>query len=260
MAENPEISNSGGDTNITVDNSSPVREAPPHHVPDFFRNTSDTLHNRTVGFGKYKFLTFHQLVTDQSKYVDWLLSQTWFNERYPELYEYVKMVGTFVVNPDPQQPHKISDTDDEEQLQMVQTHNQLQIRFTDNEKLLELVKRVLGEEHEYNIRSVTFEHWCGADIEVVVTQITTNPGTFVNSTTVTNYTLLFEIKPSVSEDYPEILRQIRGQLYSHSIFRKQTGAPDENIVQVLVAQRYDGKTVLEDVRRMYGNVKIVFVE
>ena len=244
------------DNNVTIDNSSPIAETLPYYIPNFSKNTPVNLHNRMVDFGKHKSLTFHELVTYQSKYVVWLLTQTWFDERYPELYEYVNMVGTFEK---PQKLRKISDPD-KEQLQIVQTHNQLQIRFTDNNNLLNLVKIVLGEEHEYTIRSVTFEHWCGVDIEVLVTQITANPGYLVNSTTATNHTLLFEIKPSVSEDYPDILRQIRRQLYSHGIFRKQTGAPDENIVQVLVTQRYDGTIPLEDVRTMYGNVKIVVVE
>ena len=175
----------------------------PQHIPDFFKNTPDILHNRVVGFGKHKHLTFQQLVTDQKGYIDWLNTQTWFNSRYPELYEYIKMVGGFVENPDPRRHHKISDTDDEEQLQMVLTHNQLQARFIDSVHLLDLVEGILGPEHEYNIHSVTFEHWCGADIEVLVTQTTTNLGAIMNSTTVTNHTLLFEIKPSISDDYPE---------------------------------------------------------
>lgn len=255
MAEKSEISE---DSNIVVDNSTPENETLPQHVPDFFKNAPDALHNRVVGFGKHKHLTFQQLVTDQKGYVNWLNTQTWFNSRYPELYEYVKMTGSFTEPPVPQS-HKISDTDDEAQLQMVQTHNQLQARFTDSNELLDLVKRVLGNDHEYNIRSVTFEHWCGADIEVSVTQLVTNKGLVMNSTTATNHTLLFEIKPSVSEDYPDILRQIRGQLYSHGIFRRQTGVPDDKITQVLVTQRYDGKIPLEEIRKMYGNVQIVFV-
>ena len=56
-----------------------------------------------------------------------------------------------------------------------------------------------------------------------------------------------------------ILRQIRGQLYSHGIFRRQTGVLDDNIKQVLVTQRYDGKIPLEDVRKIYGDVSMVFV-
>ncbi len=256
MAEKTEAS----ENNIVVDNSTPENETLLQHVPDFFKNVPDTLHNRVVGFGKHKHLTFQQLVTDQRGYINWLNTQTWFNSRYPELYEYVKMTGVFTETPSLlPQSHKISDTDDEEKLQMVQTHNQLQARFADSNELLDLVKRVLGQTQEYTVRSVTFEHWCGADIEVLVTQLVTNQGLMMNSTTATNHTLLFEIKPSVSEDYPDVLRQIRGQLYSHGIFRRQTGVPDDKITQVLVTQRYDGKIPLEEVRKMYGNVQVVFV-
>jgi hypothetical protein len=255
MAEKTETSK---DNNIVIDNVPPETETLPQHVPDFFKNVPEALHNRVVGFGKHKSLTFQQLITDQKGYLNWLTTQTWFNSRYPELYEYIKMVGVFTENHVPE-PHKISDTDDGDQLQMVQTHNELQARFTDIDKLIELVKRVLGQEHEYNIRSVTFEHWCGADIEVLVTQLVTNTGLVMNSTTATNHTLLFELKPVVSNDYPEILRQIRGQLYSHGIFRRQTGVPDDKITQVLVTQRYDGKIPLGTVRNIYGNVSVVFV-
>ncbi len=255
MAEKTETS----DDNVIEDTSAPATETLPQHVPDFFKNAPDALHNRVVGFGKHKKLTFQQLVTDQKRYIDWLNTQTWFNSRYPELYEYIKLVGSsFTVNDDPYRLHKFSDIDDEE-LQMVQTHNELQVRFTDSDELLALVKRILGQEHEYSIRSVTFEHWCGADIEVLVTQLVTNTGLVMNSTTATNHTLLFEIKPSVSDDYPDVLRQIRGQLYSHGIFRRQTGVPDDKITQVLVTQKYDGTISLEEVRKMYGNVSVVFV-
>nr|QBK85531.1 MAG: hypothetical protein LCMAC101_01180 [Marseillevirus LCMAC101] len=253
MAEKTEYT----DATISGTSEKP-EETPPQHVPDFFKNAPDTLHNRVVGFGKHKMLTFQQLATDQKKYINWLFSQTWFNSRYPELYEYLELVGL-----GPEKTHTLhlkEDVDDITQLCGVQTHNQLQARFTNNEQLLELVKKVLGhDKHEYNIRSVTFEHWCGADIEVLVTQITPIPGMLMNSSTVVNHTLLFELKPSVSDDYPDVLRQIRGQLYSHGIFRKQTGVLDDKITQVLVTQRYDGTTPLEKVKSMYGNVQIVFV-
>ena len=241
--------------------TSSTSETPPQHVPDFFKNAPDALHNRTVDFGKHKALTFQQLATDQKKYVNWLFSQTWFNYRYPELYEYLKLVGLGLENSKSPVHHRKEDIDDAKKLQKVQTHNELQVRFTDSEQLLDLVQRVLGADsgEVYTVRSVTFEHWCGADIEVLVTQTTPVPGMLMNSSTLVNHTLLFELKPSVSDDYPDVLRQIRGQLYSHGIFRKQTGVLDDKITQVLVTQRYDGSAPLENVKKMYGNVPIVFV-
>ncbi len=231
------------------------KETFPQHVPDFFKNAPDALHYRVVAFGKHKSLTFQQLATDQKKYIDWLFSQTWFNGRYPELYEYLTMMGLHSRKQPPLHMH-----DDAKQLLEVLTHNELQALFTDDEQLLDLVRRILGSNHEYKIHSVTFEHWCGADIEILVTKTTLNPGIMINSTIVTNHTLLIELKPGISNDYPDVLRQIRGQLYSHGIFRKQTGAPDDKITQVLVTQRYDGDVSLEKVKNMYGNVRIVFVD
>ena len=260
-SETPEI--------ITPASNSSLKEAEKTVLwgPDFPNNTPDILHNQIVGFGKHKTLTFHQLASIHKGYVDWLFSQTWFNCRYPELYEYLTAIGLCPKSSKSLGFH--SDENKDDLLGEVQTHDELQARFTDNDQLLDLIKKALGSGPNitYNICSVIFEHWCGADIKVLVQKISTSAGIVMNSTTITNYTLLIELKPSVSNDYPEILRQIRGQEYSYNIFRKQTGplvGPGNipwggSIIQLLVTQRYDGNIPLETVKKIFGCVQIVFI-
>ena len=42
----------------------------------------------TVTFGKYKGEPVEALIDDKS-YCDWLMNQSWFEERYPEMHEHI---------------------------------------------------------------------------------------------------------------------------------------------------------------------------
>ena len=68
-------------------------------------------------------------------------------------------------------------------------------------------------------------------------------------------TVLVEIKPGMSNDYPDILRQMRAQRHSYCILTKQE---NKKIVQVLAIGNYTGDTDYEVVDKMFGDIKIRF--
>ena len=201
---------------------------------------------RLVGFGKHSDLTFQALAETQRGYVHWLFRQSWFQSKYPDLYEYMDAVGL--------RPEITASTILEGDVAPVD-HNTFQARFTDDNELLHLVQSILGKEHNYNITNVTFEHLCNADIVVDVECRAKNAGWFSGTQ---YFTLLIELKPSVSNDYPEILRQMRTQHRSYNYF---TTAPKTNpvIQQALVTRAYTGKVDIEAVRKMFGEIQIVEV-
>lgn len=206
-------------------------------MENFFVDTgrnSDKVSQRLVAFGKFGNLTFEQLATTQPGYVKWLFSQDWFENKYTALFEYLVGLGL--------QPKSTLSSSGE-----ISTHNEYQARFIPSrEELSELVQRILGE---HQIIGVTFEHLCNADI-VVEALVPKNTKWFTSSKKVV---LLIELKPSVSNDYPEILRQIRSQHRAYTVLCGES----VKIKQALVTQRYTGVTNIDVVNEMFGEVEFV---
>lgn len=199
-----------------------------------------------VGFGKHADLTFQTLAETQRGYIHWLFRQSWFQFKYPALYEYVDAAG---LRPE------ISASSFAEGDMIPVDHNTFQARFTNDTELLHLVQTILGKEHTYNITNVVFEHICNADIVIDVECRTKNAG-WLSGTKY--FTLLLELKPAVSNDYPEVLRQMRTQRRSYGYF---TIPPKTKSViqQALVTRAYTGDVDIEAVRKMYGEIQIVEV-
>ena len=172
---------------------------------------------RLVSFGKHANLTFEQLAVTQPGYIHWLFMQEWFEGKYPELFDYLVSVGL--------QPKSRSSSSNE-----IMNNNQYQSRFIPSRgELKQLITSIIGE---HQLVSVTFEHLCNADI-VVDVLVSKNTKWYTSSQ---NVVVLIELKPSVSNDYPEILRQIRSQRRAYEVVCGKT-----KIKQALVCQEYTGE-------------------
>lgn len=228
-----------------MDNSSPLVAAQSNTEQIIIEPPSGS--DKIVGFGKHAELTFKTLAETQRGYVQWLFRQGWFHSKYPELYEYLDNAGlrpdmsvsTFIrSNPTPID------------------HNSFQARFTDDNELLRVVQAILfGTEYIYNITNVTFEHICNSDIVIDVTCNSRNPGWFSK---MYHFTLLLELKPTVSNEYPEILRQLRSQRRSYEYFTTTSQTPSI-IQQALVIGAYTGDVDIKAVRKMFGDIQIIEV-
>lgn len=144
-----------------------------------------------IPFGKYKGKSVEAILDDRS-YVEWLLAQSWFKERHANLY-------TIVIN-NGQEP---VDTPE---------HNQMQVRFLSDSFALNFFQaawpdfKITGrwaEEMEVGEIKVLYEN-NGVDVTLKI-KIT-------NKADARDYYHLpfgVEIKPTISDDFPSVLRQIR---------------------------------------------------
>jgi hypothetical protein len=174
----------------------------------------DTLENNLIPFGKYKGQPVEVLATDK-QYLDWLLSQTWFRERYPS-------INTIIIN----NFQKPSETPE---------HNKIQALFLDQE----FCKRFCLRSYRYTIATrfpqadastasiykIDFENE-GADVFIV----------FEFDGKIMSPYLRVEIKTNLSDDYPAVLRQMK--------------ASQSNL---LLISNYDGSgATLDQLIRIFG--------
>lgn len=127
-----------------------------------------------VPFGKHKGKPVDALLDDR-EYVEWLTQQGWFREKYGNIYQVVINNGA-----------EPSETPE---------HNAMQARFLDEEYGQALIRQLLNAKNEKwfsNAHLVGFEK-AGTDVLISTHE----------------YAVCVEIKPTVGDDYPAILRQIK---------------------------------------------------
>ena len=151
-----------------------------------------------VPFGKYKGQPIEVLAQDP-QYVEWMVGQGWFKDKYPQFY-------TVIIN-NFQEP---SDTPE---------HNALQAMFLDDELCLKLSSRsyptTAREKLMLNrIHSKQFEV---DGIDIIITYYSWAYGEYSgvrngryqtwNEWHPDHYQVAVEVKPSIGDDFPAILRQ-----------------------------------------------------
>lgn len=124
-----------------------------------------------ISFGAYKGQSLSELSSDQ-EYVDWFLKQPGLREKYPEIVDFLEGSG-------------------KKQAGRTPAHNKLQAKFLD-EAYCACFLIFLNPDLDLKLRSVFFERF-GVDV-ILITQC--------------GLTLLIEVKPSIGDDYPDVLRQV----------------------------------------------------
>lgn len=171
-------------------------------------------------FGKHKGKPIEVLQSDP-QYLNWLMAQPWFNENHQNLKTII--VNNFG-NSGP------SDTPE---------HNLLQAKFLNKELCRSLVRKInphVPEPDTFKIH-VTFE-CSGWDVQIKI--LNTSRSVFV------------ELKPSIADDFPSVLRQCKRRMPSrwieqincHDLFTVVTYSIDSSVV--------DGN----EIREMFASSKI----
>jgi hypothetical protein len=156
-----------------------------------------------IPFGKYKDQPVEVLAQDH-EYCTWLSEQEWFRVRYPAIH-------TLIIN-NFGQPEETPE------------HNALQALFVNADFAERFVTHVYGKEKP-KLRGVAFEER-GYDVSISLC---------------TGQTIHVECKPSVGDDYPAILRQMKAHAVSW-----------ENHVLLIGKGGYIGAAVpLEQVRAIF---------
>jgi len=138
---------------------------------------------KTVPFGKYRGKPVEALAADRA-YCDWLVNQDWFRERYANVY-------TLIIN----NFGEPSETPE---------HNALQARFLDD-GFQRAVLAILGYRENDAALSVEFEDQ-GWDVRLVGRlELSSTRDEIVERLCCA----LIEIKPSLGDDYPAVLRDMK---------------------------------------------------
>jgi uncharacterized protein (DUF3820 family) len=163
-----------------------------------------TLTPQVIPFGKYKGHPVEVMLADKP-YVDWLMVQDWFiNGRYQNVYNTIINYG-------------VADSSTPE-------HNKMQARFLDDDlcfKVISLFSYALPSEElsdcyeaRFKLNKHAFEI-CGWDvlIDVSVTHVGADGKTHGRLSKKMRPFLRVgvELKPSVGDDYPNIIRQVRNR-------------------------------------------------
>lgn len=212
--------------------------------------------SKVVPFGKYKGQPVERLVADRN-YCDWLAQQPWFRERFNELYQ-LAVLNVTVVNVGSAEP------------QDTPLHNLLQALFLeeDNCKLLawaivmsdteQSKRRPLTDvelENTHKILDITFENQ-GWDLTFEHHQARVKrpevgpPHISWDDGWVSYY--LVELKPVIGDDYPQVLRQVKGYpgLISRNCRRGR---------RIVYAQDFEAVVPLASVKKIFESKSITLL-
>lgn len=165
-----------------------------------------------VPFGKYKGQPVEAMAQDK-QYVDWLTAQPWFKEKFGNIY-------TVIIN-NFQEPSETP------------THNALQAKFLNKDLCLALVKflnpRYFGDASTLRVQ---FEH-SGFDVFIL-------GGKEISEHEYCYASFHLELKPTIGDDYPAILRRMKAAWFSGQPSRNDVARRDYVSNMVLVLEEYTG--------------------
>jgi hypothetical protein len=164
-----------------------------------------------IPFGKHKGRMLVEVMAEDPQYVDWMMQQAWFAEKFKPLYELAKAgLGSGAEN--------------------TPEHNAMQARFLDPAYCAALAIALKpGVRGLYNAR---FE-----DITDVRFRATWGDGI---------RELWVELKPSLGDDYPAVIRQVKAQ---QQRAEKTRGAFHSPPVWIVLAGQFSAQGVTLDLAR-----------
>ena len=164
--------------------------------------------NSVIPFGKYRGQELQQVMARDPAYIQWLTQQAWFTERYAPIYQLV--VNNFAP-PSDETPE----------------HNTIQVRFLDfNFRVAIWELSDIKVDWEYLVKAFQRDYpkqefkrnttICAAQFEEITDvwfRVYCRIGKVgaEKSCTYELYHLAIEIKPSMGDDYPAVLRQMKRQ-------------------------------------------------
>ena len=205
--------------------------------------------NALVPFGKYRGQPVEVMAQDEA-YVDWLLGQEWVKARYQNIYNVI--INNF------QAPSETPE------------HNIAQASFLDVAYCLRFLRAAWPNLYRVDvprIEHVSMES-CGADVRLVIHYKTefvlteeeyakkssyywgsTKPGRHEYNERIEAYV---EIKPSLGDDYPAVLRQIKNS--------KAYKSPSSERVVALLVGTYSGSITREMLEAYFmgDQIRVVF--
>lgn len=174
-----------------------------------------------VPFGKHKGKTVEEIIIMDPQYADWALAQAWFLEKFAQLAAEFKK-------------HSLS--------QDTPQHNAMQARFLDEDIQRQFAKFMKYHGAEFKSMAVEFEYF-GVDVAVHFDRFVTSDGGTLSDA----QHVFVELKPSIGDDYPSVIRQVLGFRFSRRSFdgRQRIFPLSEMGTLCVVYDEYTGTTVNE---------------
>lgn len=194
-----------------------------------------------VPFGKYRGQPVEVMLSDFN-YCEWLMSQDWFKQRFQPIYNVI-IQGVPESQDSPE-------------------HNAMQAKFLDDgyrSRFLDL----LGKSAPFPV-SVNFEVWREqVDVTLDMDSGVVDGGAFSDDIWVWGFIVAIEIKPTIGDDFPTILRQTKTKIDSQERWRENLRAEGKMLRPVAWAvayERFTAATVtVEQVAAMFAPIKLVCV-
>ena len=198
------------------------------------------MENLIIPFGKYKGNHLAQVYAEDEDYLIWCQSQPWFKEKYSNIYN-------IVIN----QNNKSNNTS------KTPEHNKIQNLFLDKQLCKKLIEKNQKIEEKYMIKT-EFESKFNWD--VLIKYYTYNKLYYgdKNSIDESSETKIFiEIKPTLGDDYPNVLRKMKMQrektvkednLYqSYEYYKKYSDIFDNKYLFILIINNYDSVNTSKEI-------------
>lgn len=183
-------------------------------------------------FGKYKGHPVEVAQSDES-YWQWLQGQDWFRNKFSQL-------NVTIINNNTAQDQETPE------------HNQMQSLFSDWTRCKALMTLVHGPFEDFKgtrIRAFEHQNWdlfvSGVCYQIGPTQEDSSYDTMGSR----DKQLLCELKPSLGDDYPSVVRKMRKQL------KNSSGLSEPALV--LVYKQYNGSVPIETVSNMFSDIKFI---
>lgn len=185
---------------------------------------------KVVPFGKYKGRAVEELLADR-QYCDWLAIQPWFPQRFASIHAVILNYGG-----EPQ------DTP---------AHNRMQTRFLDPAYCRAVYRAAFPDFDEELTSGPVFEAdgW-----DVLYTVNATEIDKTGKSIEHWRDYILIECKPTIGDDFPSILRQIKRRIIANRRLSHGFGS-----AVVLVDQFYAEGATFEQVREMFSASEVILI-
>lgn len=191
-----------------------------------------------IQFGKYKGKNYEVLLKDPS-YVNWLKQKDWINNKYPSLSTYILTMGDTGLPANYNSP--------------TPSHNRLQNKFLSTYYRYNLFKECYDDNIQIDDDKIQIEFEDKFNWDIVLNYKKRNCFCYT-----TNMFLFCEIKTSVGEEYPCILRKMKQQIHSlENVYYKSNTV----LKYCLLIDNLDlSKTTEEDLISIfkYSNIDVVF--
>lgn len=201
-----------------------------------------TLDNKVVQFGKFRGKTYFEIKTEEPRYCQWLLDQPNFKTSHPDLVKYLK-----------------EEIEKEDRASCTPEHNEIQARFITDRAFVHEFFLLLKAHYEEGSMPWVESESVEIEFDLIEAEYRMKIGhnSYVSvdvhiplslSSTRTK-SVLVEIKPTVGDDYPKVLREMKNWVK----------AWDPNKIHVLYVRQYAGSVRLEDIKAIFKRSGIVLI-